>query len=126
MDGLEGRPERHHVRGKKRIATTTIVGIKSRLRGKMKLAIRGLYAFLGGCALLLLIPARLGGQSQGGGAVVEEIVVRVNNQIITLSDYQKGEADLQHDVAQECPKCPQATLDAEYKDREKNLLRDMI
>ncbi len=92
----------------------------------MKLAIRGFYAFLGGCAVLLLIPAHLGGQSQGGGTVVEEIVARVNNQIITLSDYQKAEADLQHDVAQECQKCPQATLDAEYKDREKNLLRDMI
>ncbi|MFZ3201832.1 MAG: peptidylprolyl isomerase [Candidatus Acidiferrales bacterium] len=88
----------------------------------MKVQICRLFARLGACGVLLLVPVYLAGQS----TVVEEIVARVNNQIITLTDYQKASADLQHDVAQECPKCPQATLDAEYKDRQKNLLRDMI
>jgi peptidyl-prolyl cis-trans isomerase SurA len=88
----------------------------------MKALICRLFACLCGCGVLLMTPAYLGGQS----TVVEEIIARVNNQIITLSDYEKASRDLQHDVSQECPKCPQATLDMEYKDRQKNLLRDMI
>jgi peptidyl-prolyl cis-trans isomerase SurA len=75
-------------------------------------------------ALLLLAPACL--LAQGGGKVVEEIVARVNNEIITLSDLQKSESTLQQEVAQDCPGCPPAKIDALYKERQKNLLRDMI
>ena len=92
----------------------------------MKAPIFRFMACVGGWVLLLVLPAHLRAQTQGSGTVVEEIVARVNNQIITLSDYQKAGMQLQHDVSQECPKCPQATLDAEYQDRQKDLLRDMI
>ena len=92
----------------------------------MKAQIFRLFAFLGGFGVLLLNPVNLGGQSQPAGAVVEEIIARVNNQIITLSDYQKASAQLQHDVTNECPKCAQATLAIEYQEHLKNLLRDMI
>ena len=33
------------------------------------------------------------------GTIVEEIVARVNNQIITLSDYQKAQAGLKQEAA---------------------------
>lgn len=58
--------------------------------------------------------------------VVEEIIARVNNDIITLSDYEKAEAALQEEVQQDCQGCPQEKLDALYQARAKNLLRDLI
>jgi peptidyl-prolyl cis-trans isomerase SurA len=64
--------------------------------------------------------------AQGKGKVVEEIIARVNNEIITLSDYKKAEATLKEEVAQDCQNCPQDRLDSLLKDREKNLLRDLI
>jgi peptidyl-prolyl cis-trans isomerase SurA len=58
--------------------------------------------------------------------LVEEIVARVNNQIITLSDYQKAAQGLAEEVRQDCQNCTPDQLQAEMKDRQKNLLRDMI
>ncbi len=52
------------------------------------LAIAGLLS-----ARYLLAPARAQ-RAQSKGTVVEEIVARVNNQIITLSDYQKARSGL--------------------------------
>ncbi len=40
------------------------------------------------------------------GVVAEEIVARVNNDIITLSDYSKAEQALRHDVTEECQGLP--------------------
>ena len=76
------------------------------------------------CGGLLLAP--LGASAQAKGAVVEEIVARVNNQIITLSDYQKGAAGLPQEVAQDCQNCSQIQIQSQVADRQKNLLRDMI
>jgi peptidyl-prolyl cis-trans isomerase SurA len=64
--------------------------------------------------------------AQTKAVVVEEIVARVNNSIITRSDFQKAAAQLQHEIADGCQKCPQDKLDSEYKDHEKDLLRDLI
>ena len=58
--------------------------------------------------------------------MVEEIVARVNNQIITLSDYQKAAAGLQQEAAQDCQNCAPAQVQAALTERQKNLLRDMI
>lgn len=74
-------------------------------------------------AFLLLAPAS---RAQSKGAVVEEIVARVNNRIITLSDYQKASAGLAQEVAQDCQNCSQLQIQSELKERQKNLLRDMI
>jgi peptidyl-prolyl cis-trans isomerase SurA len=74
--------------------------------------------------LSLLTPLLLRAQSKP--AVVEEIVARVNNQIITLSDYQKAGAGLQQEVQQDCQNCTQQQVASEVADRRKNLLRDMI
>jgi peptidyl-prolyl cis-trans isomerase SurA len=60
------------------------------------------------------------------GAIVEEIVARVNNDIITLTDYEKAGAALRQDVTEECQGCPPDRLDTMYKDKQKDLLRDMI
>jgi len=60
------------------------------------------------------------------GTVVEEIVARVNNQIITLSDYQKAAAGLRQEAAQDCQNCSQMQIQGEVDKRQKDLLRDMI
>jgi peptidyl-prolyl cis-trans isomerase SurA len=65
-------------------------------------------------------------ESQSKDTLVEEIVARVNNQIITLSDYQKAAEGLQEEVRQDCQNCTSDQLAAQVKDRQKNLLRDMI
>jgi peptidyl-prolyl cis-trans isomerase SurA len=60
------------------------------------------------------------------GQVVEEIVARVNNEIITLSDYQKADEALKQEVAQDCQACSDDKIQAAIKDQEKNLLSGLI
>jgi peptidyl-prolyl cis-trans isomerase SurA len=60
------------------------------------------------------------------GAVVEEIVARVNNQIITLSDYQKASAGLRQEASQDCQNCSPMQIQGEVDKKQKDLLRDMI
>ena len=84
-------------------------------------------AILAGLAAVALGPGVAVAQDQpAGGQVVEEIIARVNNQIITLSDYQKAEGSLKDEAQQDCQSCTPAQLDAEVKDHQKNLLRDLI
>jgi peptidyl-prolyl cis-trans isomerase SurA len=75
------------------------------------------------CAMLLAAPHA---SAQAKGAVVEDIIARVNNQIITMSDYQKSLQDLAGEVQQDCQACPQDRLMSQLKDRQKDLLRDLI
>jgi peptidyl-prolyl cis-trans isomerase SurA len=56
------------------------------------------------------------------GQVVEEIVTRVNNQIVTLSEYQRSKDQLRDDVKQQDP----SNADKVYAEREKDVLRDLI
>src|ERR1700722_14842342 len=58
--------------------------------------------------------------------LVEDVIARVDNDIITLSDYQKADAALHEEIAQQCQACPQDKILADYKDGQKNLLRDLI
>ena len=78
--------------------------------------------------LLAPLPLWAQAQPQAGakGKVVEEIIARVNNDIITLSDFEKAKETLQQETAQDCQGCPQDRLDALFKDRQKDLLRDLI
>lgn len=73
---------------------------------------------------LLLIPAAA--QAQTKAAVVEEIIARVNNDIITMSDYQKADQQLREEVAHDCQGCPPDKVQAQYKDQQKDLLRGLI
>jgi peptidyl-prolyl cis-trans isomerase SurA len=81
-------------------------------------------ALLAGSVALLGRPATVNAQAKP--VVVEEIVARVDNEMISLSDYQKADAALHQEVQQDCQGCPQDKILAEYKDRQKNLLRDLI
>ncbi len=54
--------------------------------------------------------------------VVEEIVARVNNQIITRSEFARSKDQLRDEVKQQDP----ANADKLYADHEKDILRDLI
>ena len=56
------------------------------------------------------------------GQVVEEIIARVNGQIITRSEYMRSKDQLRDDVKQQDP----ANADKLYAEREKDVLRDLI
>jgi peptidyl-prolyl cis-trans isomerase SurA len=55
-----------------------------------------------------------------------DIVARVNDDVITLSDYQKAERQLRDEVSHDCQGCPQDQIDAQFKAQQKDLLRGMI
>ena len=71
-----------------------------------------------------LVPA--GVRAQAKPLVVEEIIARVNNDVITMSDYQKAEEQLREEVAHDCQGCAQDKLMTEFKDQQKDLLRGLI
>ena len=56
------------------------------------------------------------------GQVVEEIITRVNGQIITLSEFQRSKDQLRDDVKQQ----DAANADKLYAEREKDVLRDLV
>jgi peptidyl-prolyl cis-trans isomerase SurA len=61
------------------------------------------------------------------GKTVEEIIARVNNEIITRSDYQRARASAEDDAKQECAgKCTPEQLQVDIEERQKNVLRDLI
>ncbi len=60
------------------------------------------------------------------GRVLEEIIARVNNEIITLSDYLRAEASLEDETKQDCPGCAPEKLQEMLRTRRANLLRDLI
>lgn len=65
--------------------------------------------------------------SLNSGRIVEEIIARVNNEIITRSDYNRELANAEEDAKQECQgRCTPQQLDADVADRKKNALRDLI
>jgi peptidyl-prolyl cis-trans isomerase SurA len=65
---------------------------------------------------LSLVPAFAAGQ------VVEEIVARVNGQIITRSEFNRSKDQLRDDVKQQDPN----NADKLFSEREKDILRDLI
>jgi len=65
-------------------------------------------------------------RAQAKAAVVEEIIARVNNDVITLSDYQKADQQLREEIAHDCQGCPPAKVEEEYKAQQKDLLRGLV
>src|SRR5436305_693212 len=58
---------------------------------------------------------------------VEEIIARVNNEIITKSEFENARAAAEEDARQECQgKCTPEQLRTDIEDRQKNTLRDLI
>jgi len=76
------------------------------------------------CACLCLGSA--GAAAQGNRRVLEEIVARVNNEIISRSELERSRATLRNEVQQDCPRCTPAELEERLAPLEKNLLRDLI
>jgi len=61
------------------------------------------------------------------GAVVEEIIARVNNEIITRTEYEKSMAQTEEETRQDCQgKCTPEQLQSELESRKKHTLRDLI
>jgi len=61
------------------------------------------------------------------GRTVEEIIARVNNEIITKSEYDKSLTTAEEDAKADCQnRCTPEQLDNETEDRRKNALRDLI
>ncbi|MFZ3216581.1 MAG: peptidylprolyl isomerase [Candidatus Acidiferrales bacterium] len=80
---------------------------------------------LGALASLAAV-APCSARAQAKPAADAEIVARVNNDVITLSDYQKAEQQLRDEVAHDCQGCPRDQIDAQLKDQQKDLLRGLI
>ena len=58
--------------------------------------------------------------------IVEEIVARVNNEIITRSELERAQVTLKGEVQQDCQRCTPAEIEQKLAPLEKNLLRDLI
>lgn len=73
-------------------------------------------------------PATPAGQADAAikGKVLEEVIARVNDQIITTSDLSRGRDETNHDIQQQCQACTPAQLQEKLDDAYKNLLRDLI
>src|ERR1700688_5178112 len=79
----------------------------------------------------LIFPLLFAGLGISAGAqtksvVVEEIVARVNNEIITREDLEKAHASVEAEVRETCPKCNPEQFNAAVADKNKDLLRDLI
>ncbi len=65
--------------------------------------------------------------ASSGGRVVEEIIARVNNEIITFSDLSRARQALQAEVEEDCRKgCSPEERAKVTKEKEDNMLRDLI
>jgi peptidyl-prolyl cis-trans isomerase SurA len=64
--------------------------------------------------------------AQEKGRVVEEIVARVNNEIITLTDFRRADSSLEEETRQDCPTCSPEKLQELMNSKRENLLRDLI
>jgi len=61
------------------------------------------------------------------GAVVEEIVARVNNEVITRSEFEHAKASAEEEVTSDCQnRCTPEQLKALIEDHRKTALRDLI
>jgi peptidyl-prolyl cis-trans isomerase SurA len=63
------------------------------------------------------------GPTLGGAKIVERIIARVNNEIITQHQYEQEQEKLREELAQQYSG---ADLEAQLREQSKNLLRDLI
>jgi peptidyl-prolyl cis-trans isomerase SurA len=75
-------------------------------------------------ACLLLLPLAVAAQDKG--EVVEEVVARVNNEVITRGDLANAQKSLEEDAHQDCPACTDAQIREKVAAAQKDLLRDLI
>src|ERR1700733_2771716 len=85
---------------------------------------RHLALFVALVALGTMVPSSASAQTKP--APTGEIVARVNDQVITLAEYQKAEQQLRDETAQDCQGCPPEKIEAQFKAQQKDLLRGLI
>jgi peptidyl-prolyl cis-trans isomerase SurA len=96
----------------------------SALTSRLTLGLSLIFSFVVAALLAALLPASV--RAQAKPAADADIVARVNNDVITLADYQKAEQQLRDELAHDCQGCPQDQIDAQFKEQQKDLLRGMI
>jgi peptidyl-prolyl cis-trans isomerase SurA len=64
--------------------------------------------------------------TQPKSVVIEEVVARVNDEIITTSDLQHSRGTLMDDVRQSCTGCTPEQIQAQYDAKQPDMLRDLI
>jgi peptidyl-prolyl cis-trans isomerase SurA len=72
--------------------------------------------------LALFLPMLAVGVAFAGDTVIEEVVARVNNQIITRSEYLRSQEELKKEIQQQDP----VNYDKTFAERDKDVLRDLI
>ena len=77
------------------------------------------------CAGLILAPA-FSCLAQTKSVVVEEVIARVNNEVITRSDLERARSEMQQEAQQDCPKCTPEEINQRVAAEDKNVLRDLI
>jgi peptidyl-prolyl cis-trans isomerase SurA len=80
------------------------------------------------CLIFSLVFASLGisAAAQTKSTVVEEIVARVNNEIVTREDLDHAHGSLESEATDACQKCTPEELKGMIAGKEKDLLRDLI
>jgi peptidyl-prolyl cis-trans isomerase SurA len=95
-----------------------------------KIGLFGVVLLTGAAAFAQNPPAQRPPQappSQGKNSrIIEQTIARVNNEIITSSQYEREKANQKNEVMQDCPACTPAQVREKLDPLEKNLLRDMI
>jgi peptidyl-prolyl cis-trans isomerase SurA len=76
--------------------------------------------------LLIFILSGVTIHAQSKSVVVEEIVARVNNDVITREDLAHARESVNAEVRDECKSCSPDQVRAAAEEKEKNLLRDLI
>ena len=79
-------------------------------------------------ALCLAVASSAASQSQTApkGQIVEEVIARVNNDIITRSDLDKAAQEMRDEVARDCTGCTVDQINEKTVQGQKDLLRDLI
>jgi peptidyl-prolyl cis-trans isomerase SurA len=71
--------------------------------------------------------AGLAAQDAGKSKIIEQVVARVNNEIITVTDMERAQVDLQRDAQEACgAKCTPDQIAAMVAEKQKDVLRDLI
>jgi len=71
-------------------------------------------------------PASTATATEDKGQVIEEVVARVNNEVITRGDLERAQKSLVDDAHQDCPACTQQQINDRVAGQQKDLLRDLI
>jgi peptidyl-prolyl cis-trans isomerase SurA len=78
------------------------------------------------CSARAQTPAQAPAPTQAQSAPTGDIVARVNDNVITLAEYQKAEQQLRDETTHDCQGCAPEKIDAQFKTQQKDLLRGLI